>query len=65
MRKRRFGAPPPVRMHVCWRRWWPTRSRDFWGEVGRLVRDRRVRWSDKVRVRDICAEVERMKRWTA
>lgn len=63
MRRRRFGAPPPVRVHVCWKRWWRGRPRDFWFRVGALVRQRGVKWSDKGQVVGVCREVERTRKW--
>lgn len=48
----------PVRVRVEWMRLWPGQGLRFWGVVAGLVRARKVRATDLVRVRQICAEVD-------
>lgn len=49
----------PVRVRAEWMRLCPGRSLRFWGIVARRVRERRIRHSDWVRVREVCQQVER------
>lgn len=67
MRKRRraFGAPPRPVVRTTWFALWPGRPRDFWGRVGLIVRDRRIRHGDLEKVRAVCAEVEGERKWTS
>lgn len=49
----------PVRVQAAWMHGRPSRPGCFWVEVGRRVKNRRIRHNDSLRIGTIVSQVER------